>query len=48
VLLDTGEMQARAGFVTEAEKPSSDGEVTVEALHRGGRASATTVVSAPR
>ena len=37
VLLDTGEMQLEPGFVTEAEKPSGDGEVTVEALDRGGR-----------
>jgi hypothetical protein len=44
VLLDTGEMQLEPGFVTEAEKPSSDGEVTVEALDRGGRALATTQV----
>ena len=44
VLLDTGEMQLEPGFVTEAEKPSGDGEVTVEALDRGGRALATTQV----
>ena len=35
-------MQLEPGFVTEAEKPSGDGEVTVEALDRGGRALATT------
>jgi hypothetical protein len=44
VPLGTGEMQARAEFVTEAEKPSSDGEMTVEALDRGERALATTQV----
>jgi hypothetical protein len=44
VLLDSGEMQLEPGFVTEAEKPSGDGEVTVEALDRGGRPLATTQV----
>lgn len=44
VLLDSGEMQLEPGFVIEAEKPSGDGEVTVEALGRGGRALATTQV----
>ena len=34
VLLDSGEMQLEPGFVIEAEKPSGDGEVTVEALDR--------------
>jgi hypothetical protein len=44
VLLDSGEMQLEPGFVIEAEKPSGDGEVTVEALDRGGQALATTQV----
>jgi hypothetical protein len=44
ILLDTGEMQLEPGFVIEAEKASGDGEVTVEALDRGGQALATTQV----
>jgi hypothetical protein len=44
VLLDSGEMQLEPGFVIDADKPSGDGEVTVEALDRGGRALASTQV----
>jgi hypothetical protein len=44
VLLDSGEMQLEPGFVIDADKPSGDGDVTVEALDRGGRALASTQV----
>jgi len=44
VLLDTGDMELQPGFVVEADSPSREGEVTVEALARGGRPIATTQV----
>ena len=44
VLLDTGEMQLEPGFVLDADAPSADGEVTVEALDRVGRPLASTQV----
>jgi hypothetical protein len=44
VLLDTGDMQLEPGFVIDAESPSREGEITVEALGRDGRAIATTQV----
>lgn len=44
ILLETGEMQLEPGFVVEADGPSTEGELTVEALARGGQPIATTQV----
>ena len=44
VVLDTGELDLQPGFVIEADAVSSEGEITVEALARGGRVVASTPV----